>query len=242
MRPLRKVKVKGLRGSLCDVRRSLSDLYRGLTGHERQINEHLVQRLAKLRADYNQLRKETDELLRYADREITELKRTNTGIAREYDDLQLRVWELEQQVDELLLYIAQCSEAELTTSQRFSADEVTNEDGSLVDLSLMKLGIVGGHDATRREVIKELSECYQLKHWVEVPPTWEKSLSQRVLKAKLEHCDLIVIVTGYMNHSLTQAVCGLKESGGLSGKVVLLNFRGKSGIVREILRLATRPE
>ena len=242
MEPLRKGKVKGLRGSLCGVRRSLSDLYRGLAGYERQVNEQLMQRLAKLRADYNQLRQETNELLRYADREISELKRTNTGLAREYDDLQLRVWELEQQVDELLLYIAQCSESEIAAFRRSEDVDSSDSDVYKTDLSEMKLGIVGGHDATRREVIKELSELYGLKQWVEVPPTWEKSLSQRVLKAKLEHCDLIVIVTGYMNHSLTQAVYGLKESGGLSGKVELLNFRGKSGVVREILRLAVQTE
>ena len=91
-------------------------------------------------------------------------------------------------------------------------------------------------------MIKELSETYGLQYWVEVSPTWEKSLSQRALKGKLEHCDLIVIVTGYMNHSLTQAVYGLKESGALSGRVELLNFRGKSGVVREILRLAVQFE
>ncbi|MBE9062394.1 hypothetical protein [cf. Phormidesmis sp. LEGE 11477] len=39
-----------------------------------------------------------------------------------------------------------------------------------------------------------------------------------------------------MNHSLTHAVFGLKASGALSGEVVLLNFRGKSGVVREVLR------
>ena len=239
MRPLRKAKVKGLRGSLCDVRRSLSDLYRGLSGYERQVNKQLVQRLAKLRADYNQLRKETDELLRYADREIKDLKRTNHGLARDYDDLQLRVWELEQQVDELLLYIAQCSEAEIAAGGQSHKNESLDEEVAKADLSDVKLGIVGGHDATRREVIKELAECYRLRQWVEVPPTWEQSLSQRVLRGKLEHCSLIVIVTGYMNHSLTQAVYGLKESGALSGEVVLLNFRGKSGIVREILRLVS---
>ncbi|MEL6469048.1 MAG: hypothetical protein AAFQ74_04930 [Cyanobacteria bacterium J06623_4] len=237
MKPLRKVRVRGLRGSLCDVRRSLSDLYRGLSGYERQVNDQLVQRLATLRADYNQLRKETDDLLRYADREINALKRTNTGLAREYDDLQLRVWELEQQVDELLLYIAQCDEADIGESRLISGP-VEGEVLPTPDLSAVKLGIVGGHDATRREVIKTLVDDYGLKQWVEVPPTWEKSLSQRVLKGKLERCDLTVIVTGYMNHSLTNAVQGLKESGGLAGDVVLLNFRGKSGVVREILRLA----
>jgi hypothetical protein len=52
----------------------------------------------------------------------------------------------------------------------------------------------------------------------------------------LPHCDLIVIITGYMNHSLTQAVWALKESGALRREVELLNFRGQSGVVQEILR------
>ncbi|MEO1396067.1 MAG: hypothetical protein AAFV90_24480 [Cyanobacteria bacterium J06634_5] len=242
MKPLRKVRVRGLRGSLCSVRRSLSDLYRGLAGYERRVNEQLVQRLAKLRADYNQLRKETNELLHYADREINELKRTNAELAREYDDLQLRVWELEQQVDELLLYIAQCSEAEIAALRPVLEVAGADNDELAPDLSAVKLGIVGGHDATRREVIRELMDCYGLTQWVEVPPTWEQSLTQRVLRGKLEHCDLIVIVTGYMNHSLTQAVFSLKASGALSGDVELLNFRGKSGVVREILRLVAKLE
>ena len=45
-----------------------------------------------------------------------------------------------------------------------------------------------------------------------------------------------MIVTGYMNHSLTDAVLGLNTRGALAGKVVLINFRGKSGVVKEILK------
>ena len=107
---------------------------------------------------------------------------------------------------------------------------------SVPDLAEVNLGIVGGHEATRREVIEELTVQYGLRRWVEVPPTWESSLTKPVLKAKLERCDLIVIITGYMNHSLTHAVFGLKASGALAGEVVMLNFRGKSGVVREVLR------
>ena len=201
-----------------------------------QENEQLLQRLATLRADYNQLRRDSDELMRYADRELTSLKQTNTGLAKEFDDLQLRVWELEQQVDELLLYIAAMAgsnEVWLGT-----ADDLADFPGP--DLSSFVLGIVGGHEATRREVIHELTEKYQLRRCVEVPPTWEGRHQKRVLRQKLEYCDLIVIITGYMNHSLTRAVFSLKESGALRGEVVLLNFRGKSGVVREILRLIAR--
>jgi hypothetical protein len=195
----------------------------------RRENERLVLRLARLRADYNQLKQDTDELLCHTDRELSELKQTNTGLAQEFDELQLRVWELEQQVDELLLYIAEMAEA---SRQGAGVVEVV----ALPDLAEVNLGIVGGHEATRREVIDELTVQYGLRRWVEVPPTWESSLTKSVLRAKLERCDLIVIVTGYMNHSLTQAVFGLKAAGALAGEVALLNFRGKSGIVREVLR------
>jgi predicted RNase H-like nuclease (RuvC/YqgF family) len=198
-------------------------------GQMRRENLRLVQRLAVLRAQHNQLKQEMDELLRYADRELSELKQTNTGLAREFDELQLRVWELEQQVDELLLYIAEVAKA-----RRLKAGAMEVEAGP--DLAGVNLGIVGGHEATRREVIEELVVQYGLRRWAEVPPTWESSLSKSVLKEKLERCDLIVIITGYMNHSLTHAVFGLKESGALAGEVALLNFRGKSGVVREVLR------
>lgn len=201
-----------------------------------QENQQLVRRLAALRADYNQLKRDSEELLRYADRELMQLKQTNTGFAKEFDDLQLRVWELEQQVDELLLYIAATSEGEDVRLQ--SVENLPVFPGP--DLSNLVLGIVGGHEATRREVIHELTEKYQLRRCVEVPPTWEGRHQKRVVRQKLEHCHLIVIITGYMNHSLTQAVFALKESGALRGEVVLLNFRGKSGVVREILRLVAR--
>ena len=182
---------------------------RGVFGRVKRENDLLVQRLASLRADYNRL------------------EQTNTGLAKELDDLQLRVWELEQQVDELLLYIAAVMGTD--TNKTVAGEEVP-------DLAWLTLGVVGGHVATQREVINELSLIHGLKRWVVVPPTWEGSMKKSVLRGKLERCDLIVIITGYMNHSLTHAVFGLKSSGALSGEVVMLNFRGKSGVVREILR------
>lgn len=196
-------------------------------------NEQLVRRLALLRADYNQLKHDTDELLRYADRELSALKQTNTGLAQEFDNLQLRVWELEQQVDELLLYIA-----DLTVGAQTECNLEPDKLGE--ELADVFLGIVGGQDVTRRDVIRELSEQHGLQRWVEVPALHECNIQKRVLREKIERCDLIVIVTGYMNHSLTKAVYALKTAGALSGEVALLNFRGKSGIVREVLKLNRR--
>ena len=45
---------------------------------------------------------------------------------------------------------------------------------------------------------------------------------------------------GYMNHSQAQAVFVLKSSEIFRGEVVPLNLRGKSGVVRGILRLVVR--
>ena len=144
------------------------------------------------------------------------------------------MWELEQQVDELLLYISELANAETTDGVEAPAQhQVENEDNSLADIFL---GIVGGHDTTRREVIQELAEQHSLQRWVEVPALFECNIQKRVLREMIGRCDLVVIVTGHMNHSLTKAVHSLKASGALEGKVVLLNFRGKSGIVREILK------
>lgn len=202
-------------------------LLSGLFRRARKENDALVQRLAMLRADYNQLRQDTHVLLNQADRDMAALRETKAALTKAFDDLHLRVWELEQQLDELLLYIAKV----------MGTADSTEAVGEVVpDLSWLRLGLVGGHPATQREVINQLSLIHGLQRWVVVPPSKEYSFKKAVLKGKLEGCDLIVMITGYMNHSLTQAVFGLKNSGVLKGKVMLLSCRGKSGVVREVLR------
>ena len=62
------------------IRASLAYIGLMLTGQARQGNQRLVQRLAALRADYNQLRRATDELLRYADEELAQMKQDKRGI------------------------------------------------------------------------------------------------------------------------------------------------------------------
>jgi hypothetical protein len=230
MKNLKQVCRERLKLSLESVERVLRCIAGAMVRDRAQPeNVLLVQRLARLRGDYNQLQREMDELLRYADREIEQLKQTNTKLAREYDDLQLRVWELEQQVDELLLYIAQ-----------WLGQPAVGEEASQIvrpDLAHLSLALIGGHEATRQGVIDELSTQYGLRRWVEVPSLVDSHINKRVLREKIEGCDLIVIITGYMTHSLTHSVYGLKAAGALRGEVVMLSFRGKSGIVREILKL-----
>jgi hypothetical protein len=102
-------------------------------------------------------------------------------------------------------------------------------------LASIRLALVGGHQATRREVIRELCENYGLQNYVEVVPSSEAYISRSEVQAKISNCNLITVITGYMGHDLSQIISDLKKDGSLTGDVFFLACRGKSGVVREIL-------
>lgn len=211
----------------------LKIICRGVSGQEYRANRRLLMRLAALRGDYNQLKQELDELIEYTDREIAQLKGQNVELAKAQEALQLRVWDLEEQIEALLEYITN-EVVTVTTS-----DFLIGAEGAEVDLSQLHLALVGGHDATRREVIQELTECYGLKKWVELPPFEHSSSKRSHIRSRIQRCDLIVVITGYMNHRMTDNINQLKASGALAGDVMLVNCRGKTGVVRAILQRIT---
>ncbi len=102
-------------------------------------------------------------------------------------------------------------------------------------MASIRLALVGGHQATRREVIRELCENYGLQNYVEVVPSSEAYISRSEVQAKISNCNLITVITGYMGHDLSQIISDLKKDGSLTGDVFFLACRGKSGVVREIL-------
>lgn len=106
---------------------------------------------------------------------------------------------------------------------------------SLIDLSGLRLALIGGHPSTRRGVIQELQLNYGLRHVVEIPRMTESNTNRSKVKSKIRRCTLVVLITGYMSHRLTEIVFSLKDAGSLAGDVLQLNCRGKSGVVREIL-------
>ncbi|GAA6623072.1 hypothetical protein NUACC26_088970 [Scytonema sp. NUACC26] len=107
---------------------------------------------------------------------------------------------------------------------------------STPNLVSVHLALVGGHQATRREVIRELSENYGLKKYVEIGSSRETYINRSNIQAKISNCNLIAVITGYMGHDLSQIVSDLKKDGVLTGDVFFLACRGKSGIVRSILK------
>lgn len=105
----------------------------------------------------------------------------------------------------------------------------------MLQRSQLKIAIVGGHPSIYREVSHALRKSYGLCDWVELPSFSKLGIGGSKIKAKILYCDLIFILTGYMRHGQTEAVSALKRSGAISGKVILLCCRGRTGVMRAIL-------
>lgn len=120
-------------------------------------------------------------------------------------------------------------------SQAQDDDETSLISIPSLDLSGLRLALIGGHPSTRRGVIQELQLNYGLRHVVEIPRMTESNTNRSKVKSKIGRCTLVVLITGYMSHRLTEIVYSLKDAGSLAGDVLQLNCRGKSGVVREIL-------
>lgn len=233
------VTLQRLRKLIAIAKNELRHLINALSGKERREKKRLIKHLSRLQAKYNLLQQTMKESQRSTNREIRGLEVMKQKAEDERDDLQLEVWELKQQVDELLAYIAQAQNMTVGIPPAIDEAPATEEDTN-TDLAHTVLGLVGGHSTTRREVIEELSKVHGLKHWVEIPPLWEATIRKSKLRQKLRKCNLIVIIADYMSHPLFHAVNGLRLSGVLVAEVVLLNCHGKSGVIREILHLVQR--
>jgi len=231
-----KAPAKRLRQLLNTIWQQLTQLIHALSGKDRREKRRLFKHLSTLRAEHNLLQRDMAELRRLSNLEIRGLQTIGKRVEDERDDLQLQVWELEQQTAQLLNYIAQIEQHQGEASGSLLGKS-SAADGNKVetDLSAVYLGLVGGHPTTRQAVIGELSTHYGLKRWVEIPPLREAKIRKGRLKRKLQNCTLIVIIADYMSHPLTHAINGLKAAGALFGEVVLLNCHGKSGVVRDIL-------
>ena len=123
----------------------------------------------------------------------------------------------------------------------FDASDVILEDVrspaalDLIDLSNISLALVGGHETTHREVTEELKK-YGLKRCIHVPPHSRESNSRHQIKDKIGSCDLVVTITSYVDHSVSNCVKQLKETSMLTGEVIRVHCHGKSGVVREVLQ------
>ena len=110
------------------------------------------------------------------------------------------------------------------------------EESTVPDLSALKLTLVGGHLAIRREVARELREQYGLQEYQEIAPSSEEHVDKAKVRDRVIGRHLITIVTNYTGHDLTNIVRDLQRTGDITSTVIWPKCRGKSGIVREILK------
>lgn len=163
--------------------------------------------------------------------QIAQLHQEKAVLVEDNEAYQREVVDLEQQLSEMNAYLAE-------HRTNGSVDVSSQPAPPRLDLSGYSVALVGGHPTTRQGVLQELANTYGLnmRNCVEIPPFTEASTSSSKVRAKISRCDLVVIITGYMGHGLTQIVYDLKNAGAIAGEVMMLNCRGKSGVVREILQ------
>lgn len=221
----------------------------GFSGKERRKVQLLKAALETAESECDRLHQEMQDLLQYTDGELQKSKQETERIIQERDELQLQVLILEE---ELSAFVTQSSadDADSTDSTFVEPMEIDREVSQAIsslqsqsspiiteslDLSDFRLALVGGHPTTRRGVIQELQNHYGLKHFVEIPRMNEVNTTRNRVKSKIYRCNLVVLITGYMSHRLTEIVFSLKDAGALAGEVLQLNCKGKSGVLRGIL-------
>ena len=95
-----------------------------------------------------------------------------------------------------------------------------------------KLILVGGHKVSRRKVFEILCKQNDLHIYSEIPPSSEQRISRRSVRHKLQNGDLVVVVTGYIGHDLSNLVADSENI--IRGDLIYSKFRGASGIIRKI--------
>lgn len=216
----------------------------GLSGKDRRKVQLLQAALETAEAECDRLRQEMQDLVQYTDIELVNAKQKTDRIIQERDELQLKVLILEEELSARSPLSDQTAidtpEFDVQSNNKRSVDH-KNASGELtqspisLDLSNFRLALVGGHPTTRRGVIQELQTHYGLKHFVEIPRMNEANTSRNRVKSKIHRCNLVVLITGYMSHRLTEIVFSLKDAGALAGDVLQVSSKGKSGVLRGIL-------
>ncbi len=188
-------------------------------------------------AENKKLQNQLNTLQEQSRNDLETLRYENQQLWQEREEIELRNLELEDQLDYLNDFLANSQYHQHLAPTINASNAATDEDTDALDLSTLSLAFVGGHRATRRAVLKDLSDRHNFnpKNCVEIPPFTEVSSNRTKIKSSLSQTQLIVVITGYMGHSLTDIVCDLKSTGSIPGELLMVNCRGKSGVLREIL-------
>ncbi len=188
--------------------------------------EQLKADLEKAKADRDSLEQQVLESIEQDERAKQELKaklitaeNNLYQLQYEYDQLQYEYDQLLQKNEDLEEHLAQ-----------YEAEQSFRK----IDLSDIRVAIVGGHQTMMSYVQSTLSQENHLRDFR--PLSKDTHLSTKAFKEKLKKVDLILVVRGYMSHSMSQIVDDLETKCQLRGKVIRLPTTCTSGpaIVRII--------
>lgn len=173
----------------------------------------------------------------YQDIAIDELQHTlrqNRPLPAYISDLRRALHFLDRDAADMLADYIESERLALTQRNQPIPDQIV-ESSPTINMATVHLALIGGHDATRREVINELQRHYALAEYIEVAPSSEAHIDRELVRERTTGRNLVVVITGYTGHDLTNLVRDLQRSGDISDRVMWLKCRGKSGVVREIV-------
>ncbi|UZQ53825.1 hypothetical protein OOK60_15205 [Trichothermofontia sichuanensis B231] len=178
--------------------------------------------LERLKADLEKAKTEEEQAFEL----IEQIEREKGQIEREKVDVQNQLYQLEYEYG---LILQKNEELEERLVQYEAEQSFRN-----IDLSDIRVAIVGGHQTMMSYVQSTLSQENHLRDFR--PLSKDTHLSTKAFKEKLKKVDLILVVRGYMSHSMSQIVDDLETKGQLRGKVIRLPTTCTSGpaIVRII--------
>ena len=113
-----KMQLRTLTRSIAWLQQALKQLINGLLGRDRRDKQRLMRHLNALQAEHNLMQRNWSDEQHLAELEIEALTCQMQADETARDDLQLRIWELEQQVQELLGYIASAQPAETSEAMK----------------------------------------------------------------------------------------------------------------------------
>lgn len=169
-----------------------------------------------------------------------ELQEQQTSLQQEYtafinvsdDEIQKLETAIENQQSELGSCYVELGRAQAQVMAEASDSEECPPAPPALDLSTWKIAMVGGHENMTRSVSEKLQQQYKLKELIQIP---SDKIPQQQLRPKLENCDLIILIIGYINHPLAQSISQLKDRNALKGELLWVNSLGVSGVMREVI-------
>ncbi len=187
-----------------------------------------IQLQDKLKTSLNKV-EEQEYVISELQTQLNQNREWETLLVEDNQNLSQQIKQLENQLCELQQYIQSWYQAPRNTPEQES------DCHSQIDLSSIKLGIVGGHPKARNRIFEILRGQYNLKNCVQIPPGSEQHIDYQQIRDKLRNCNLILLITGYIDHALAKLVKKLQNSPDFRGRVLPINANGTTGIIQEII-------